>query len=91
MFKNYDVRILGIVSGFSLVVGFTTGYFTRRYLSYTDSNDNQVAKLFLHPCPHMSPPHDPPSTTYQSNSNQSTCEFNSQVDKKNNDISVQTQ
>ena len=42
MFKNYDVRILGIVSGVSLVVGFTTGYFTRRYLSYTDSNHNQV-------------------------------------------------
>lgn len=33
MYSNYDIKVLGIISGISLILGFTSGYFTKKYLN----------------------------------------------------------
>lgn len=62
MSKNYDIKHLGIISGISITIGFSIGYFTKVFRNNLKKKDKPIAKLFLHPCTHMNPPHTPPST-----------------------------
>ena len=56
MINNYDIKVFGTVSGLSLLVGFTSGYLTKKYLS--SSKNKQKYKVHSKKNP-ITPPTSP--------------------------------